>query len=306
MLRIFAHANYNFIGNRNKAFVFTGVCLLVTIISIIYHKGLNYSIDFTGGTMVQLKFQNPVMGDLGRIRSIVNGLGLGSPEVKTIGQEKDNEIQIIVKKQSEEDLVSQEIATALSKGYGENGFEIRKEEKVGPKVGGELKKGALISLLLSLAAIIIYVGMRFNFPFGVAAVLCLFHDALVTIGLFSVLNIELSLSMIAALMTIIGYSLNDTIVVFDRIRENMGGTMHKQSFEDKVNQSINQTISRTIITSVTTLLAIGTVLVIFFSSRDVVSDFALAMTFGTVMGTYSTIFIASPIVVLWNRRWPIK
>lgn len=311
MTEWFKNPNYNFIGNKNKAFIFSGILMGVTLLSLIIpiHPnrgiGLNLSIDFTGGTVIQVKFQNPVQGDLPKLRQIAGNFGYGKPEVKTIGVATDNEVQIIIKRQKDRMVSVEEVKAALQRDYPTNPFEVRRVEAVGPKVGKELGQAAFISIALALIMIIAYVGVRFSLPYGVAGVVALAHDVMVPIGLFSVLNLEVSLPFIAALLTIAGFSINDTIVIFDRIRENMGQSTTKKSYEDKVNSAVNQTLSRTIITSTTALFSVLAVAVFFFGSGDVVFDFSLAMFVGFVSGVYSTVFIASPIVVLWNRRWPI-
>jgi len=305
-MQFFKSPNIDFIGNRNKAFVFSGMLFVITIVSIIMHKGLNASIDFIGGTVVQLKFEKPIEGDLGTIRSIITELDFGSPEVKTIGSKGDNEIQIIVKKRAEGTLVGDAIKNGLKEKYGDNPFDLRREEKVGPKIGKELQRNGTIAIFLSLIVIVFYIGIRFHLPFGIAAIVALFHDVVVTIGVFSVLDAEFSLPIVAALLTIVGYSLNDTIVVFDRIRENMGGLSSKKSLNEKINTSINQCLSRTIITSMTTLVVVVTLFVFFFNSGDVLKYFSGALITGILIGTYSSIYIASPVLILWNRKWTIK
>jgi preprotein translocase subunit SecF len=309
-MQIFRKTNYNFIGNRNKALMTSGALILITLISLIYHPlrdhmGPKWSIDFVGGTLVQLKFNRPVFADLAKIRSAVEGLGFGQAEVKTVGNQ-GLEVQITVTKKEEGTLVGDEVKQTLAREYPDNPFELRRQEKVGPKIGGELQQKAILAGLLSLLAILVYIGVRFNLPFGIAAIVALFHDVIITIGVFSVFNFEISLPIIAALLTIIGYSLNDTIVVFDRIRENLGGTISRSSFEDKVNSSINQCLSRTIITSLTTFIVVATIYAFFFTSGDVLKYFAVALIAGVVVGTYSSIFIASPILVMWNKKWPLK
>ncbi len=305
-MQFFKSPNIDFIGNRNKAFVFSGILFVITIVSIIMHKGLNASIDFIGGTVVQLKFEKPIEEDLGTIRSIITELDFGSPEVKTIGGKGDNEIQIIVKERAEGTQVGDKIKNALQEKYGENPFDLRREEKVGPKIGKELQRNGTIAILLSLIVIVFYIGIRFHLPFGIAAIVALFHDVVVTIGVFSVLDAEFSLPIVAALLTIVGYSLNDTIVVFDRIRENMGGLSSKKSLNEKINTSINQCLSRTIITSMTTLAVVVTLFVFFFNSGDVLKYFSGALIVGILVGTYSSIYIASPVLILWNKKWTIK
>lgn len=305
-MQLFKTPNINFIGNRNYAFIFSGFLFAVTIGSLIIHKGPNLSIDFVGGTVVQLKFEKPIVNDLGTIRSTITELDMGQPEVKTIGKKADNEVQIIVEKKAEGTEVGDAIKEALSKVFSDNKFELRREEKVGPKIGKELQRNSTIAAVLALIIILIYIGIRFHLPFGVAAIIALFHDVVITIGVFSVFNAEFSLPIIAAILTIIGYSLNDTIVVFDRIRENLGGLSAKKSFDEKVNSSINQCLSRTIITSLTTLMVVVTIFVFFYTSGDVIKLFSGALITGVVIGTYSSIFIASPVLVLWNKKWTIK
>jgi len=308
-MQIFKSTNFNFIGSRNIAFIFSGLLILATIVSIVVQGGLNSSIDFAGGTLLQIRFEKPVDTDLAAIRLAIDKLDYGKPEIKTIGT-SGQEIQIVIKKTSKspegESLIADEIRTAIEQDYPGNSFELRRQETVGPKIGGELQKQGLIAGALSLLIIVIYVGLRFHFPFGIASIVALFHDVLITIGVFSIVGAEFSLPIIGALLTIIGYSLNDTIVVFDRIRENLGGSAVKRSFEDKVNNSINQCLSRTIITSLTTFLVVVTIFITFFHSGDVIADFALALLVGVIIGTYSSVFIASPVLVLWNKKWPIK
>lgn len=307
MMQILHNMKVNFIGNRNVAFGISGAMILITIISLFARGGLNYSIDFAGGTLIQLQFEKSILGDLGKIRSVVDGLGIGSSEIKTIGQESDNSIQITVKKKAEGTLVGDEIRDALKKAYPQNNFIVQKDDRVGPKIGSEMRTKGLWIILLSFLALIIYIGFRFSLPYGVAALLATIHDVIITIGLFSVLNLEISLTIVVALLTLAGYSMNDTIVVFDRIRENVGKatSSNKASFADKINASINQTLSRTVITSFLTFLATVVIFAVFFFTEDVIKWFALAFGFGVVIGTYSSIFVASPLVVLWNKKWPV-
>jgi preprotein translocase subunit SecF len=303
MVQFFKKTNFNFIGFSKLAIGISLAFVLVSIVFMFVHKGLNFSVDFAGGTLIQVKFEKPVRDDLGKIRSIVSDLGLGSPEVKTIGQIINNELQITVAKQeSELTNVTNIIRDALSKDYPENSFDIRRVESVGPKIGGELKRDAVIATILSLIAILIYVGFRFNLPFGVASVVPLFHDVLITLGVFIIFDLEISLTFVAAILTIVGYSLNDTIVIFDRIRENMRGGLKGKKFPELVNSSINQTLSRTINTSVTTLFVVAA---LYFIGSEAIKDFALAMLVGVIAGTYSTIYIASPILIFWHNKKPI-
>lgn len=302
MLEIVKDSKINFIGVRKIAVTISIIAIFAGIVSVALHRGLNFSIDFAGGTLVQLKFEKPVHSDLSKIRTIIASLGFGSPEVKRIGSDDQNEIQVMVRKQPDGTSVADAVKNVLTKEYSENSFEMRKVENVGPKIGSELRKNAIIASLLSLLAILIYVGFRFNIPFGVAAVIPLFHDTIITIGVFSILGREISLPFLAALLTIIGYSLNDTIVIFDRIRENIRGGLRGRAFDSVINESINQTLSRTIITSLTTLVV---VFFLFVLGSEAIKDFALALLIGIGVGTYSSVYIASPVLISWQKRWPL-
>lgn len=303
MVEIFKNTNINFLGFRKKAFIISGILIAATFASIIYYGGFNLSVDFVGGTLTIIKFEKPVQNDIGKIRGIINNLGLGSPEVKTVGTVDRNEVQITVKKKSEGSFVSDQIKSALSKEYSGNPFTIEKEERVGPKVSAELAQKALIAILLSWMAIVIYMAFRFKFPHGIAAVSGLIHDVIITTGVFTIRDAEISLSFVAAILTVIGYSLNDTIVVFDRIRENTHKGQTGKSFEDLINSSINQTLSRTIITVLTVLFVVS---LYFFLGGESTRDLSLAMLVGTIVGTYSTYFVSSPVLMYWNKKWPIK
>jgi preprotein translocase subunit SecF len=302
MMQIFKNANVDFIKYQKVAITCSLIFMVIGLIFGIIHKGVNFSIDFAGGTLVQLKFEKPVKDQLAKIRSSVNSLGFGSAEIKTIGAVENNEIQVTVTKQAEGSIVADSIRSVIAKDLPENKAEMRRVEKVGPKIGNELKTNTLIAGILSLIAILIYVSFRFKLPFAVASVIPLAHDSIVTIALFVILDKEFSLTFVAALLTIIGYSLNDTIVIFDRIRENMHGGLRGRDFTKLVNNSINQTLGRTIITSFTTII------VCFFMwilGSEAIKDFALALLFGITVGTYSTIYIASPILLYWHSKRPI-
>ncbi|MCX7725526.1 MAG: protein translocase subunit SecF [Chitinispirillaceae bacterium] len=300
MIELIKNTHIRFLRYKHIAITCSIVLIIAGIIYVIVRGGLNFSIDFKGGTLIQVKFEKPIRNDIGKIRSIITKLGYGSPEVKTVGPVENNEIQITIPKQKEGILVSEQIREALKKSY-DNPFEFRRIENVGPKIGGELKRNALIASLLSLLAILIYVGFRFNLPFGVAAVVPLFHDSLITVALFSMFGLGISLTFIAALLTIIGYSLNDTIVIFDRIRENIKAGLRGKNLEQMIDESLNQTLSRTLLTSLTTLMAIVPLFVI---GSEAIKDFSLALIIGIIVGTYSSIYIASPILVWWNKKWP--
>jgi preprotein translocase subunit SecF len=303
MIEIFKNTNYNFLGFRKKGFIISSLLILTTFGSIIYNGGFNLAVDFIGGTLTLFKFEKPIQRDIGKIREIVNGLGLGSPEVKTVGTFEKNEIQITVKKKSEGSFVADQIKAALKKQYPDNPFSLEKEERVGPKVSAELAQKALVAIILSWIAIVIYMAFRFKLPHGIAAVTALIHDTILTTGVFTVRNAEISLSFVAAILMVIGYSLNDTIVVFDRIRENTHKGLIGKSFEDLINSSINQTLSRTIITVVTTLFAVS---MYFLLGGESTRDLSFAMLVGTIIGTYSTYYVASPVLMYWNKKWPIR
>lgn len=303
MIQFFKDTNYNFVKYKAIMISISLIIIIGSFISLIFWHGPNLSIDFTGGTLLQMKFQKPVQNDIGKIRGIISDLGFGSPEIKTIGPESHNEIQITVKKKAEGTVVIDQVRAALSKSYAENPFELRRQELVGPRIGKELKTNALIAIALSLIALLVYVGFRFSLPFGVAAIVPIFHDVIIALSFYFFLGREISLATIAALLTIAGYSLNDTIVIFDRVRENLrAGGLKGKNFEALINLSVNQTLSRTIITF---LAMIFVVAALFFIGGESIRDFSLAMFVGTVAGVYSTIYIASPILIWWNKRWPI-
>jgi preprotein translocase subunit SecF len=307
MLRIFKETKIKFIEYRKWAIAFSLILTVLTFVSIGYHwvttsAPFNWSIEFVGGTLVQLKFDKQIHNEIGRVRSIVDQLGYTGSEIKMIGPEQNNELLIVVRKHAEASALGKEIREALSKAMPDNSFNVRRIEAIGPKIGGEMQSDAVIAVLMALIGIMIYVWFRFQASFGVAAVIPLFHDVIITIGFFSVLNREFSLTFIAALLTIMGFSLNDNVVIFDRIRENMRLGLKGKSFIELVNLSINQTLSRTIITSG---IAFVVVTILWLIGSETIKDFALAMMIGVVFGTYSTIYIASVLLVWWNKKWPI-
>jgi preprotein translocase SecF subunit len=304
MVQIFKNTNYNFIGARKWAVTASLIVIVTALIVMLIRNGKpNVSIDFAGGTIVQVQFEKPVHEDLGTIRKVITELGFGTPEVKTVGPVSHNEIQITVKMKTEGTSVGEEIKKVLENALPDNPFELRREELVGPKIGSELKTDAFIAIGLALIALLIYVGFRFSLPFGFAAIVPLFHDVLICLVPFFVFNIEISLATIAALLTIVGYSINDTIVIFDRIRENLrGGGLRQKNFIELANWSINQTLSRTIITSLTLFFGVG---FLYFLGGESLKDFSLVMFVGTIVGVYSTMYIACPILIWWNRKWPI-
>lgn len=302
MIEIFKSTNYNFIKYKTFAITFS-LLVIISSWTFMFIAGPNFAVDFTGGTLIQVKFKYPVQKDLGKIRVIIKDLGLGSPEVKTIGPVANNELQITVKKKSVGTTVGDQIRAALQKNYSENPFELRRQELVGPKIGSELKTNAIIAIILSIIALLIYVGVRFSLPFAFAAILPIFHDVIISLAPTFFSRGELSLSTLAALLTIAGYSLNDTIVIFDRIRENIrNNALRNKSLLEVINLSINQTLSRTIITFLAMFFVVSA---LFFFGGEAIKDFSLPMFAGTIAGVYSTVYIACPILLWWNKKWPI-
>lgn len=293
-MQIIKDTKIDFIGYRKIAITISLVLIVIGIVSLVIHGGPKYGIDFTGGTSLQLKFEKPV--NAGQIRAILSGIGLGNSEIKefAIG----NEILIRLQQQDNMEAVSNQLLDELKNKLPDNNHELRSKETVGPRIGSELRRDAIKAILISLILILIYISWRFEFKFAVGAVAALFHDVLITLGIFSLLNYEISLAVVAAFLTIVGYSLNDTIVVFDRIRENLK-VMRREEYITIFNRSINQTLSRTLLTSITTLIV---VMILFFFGGEVIHTFSFALVIGIFVGTYSSIFIASPVVVEWYLR----
>jgi len=368
-MKVFENLNIDFISKRKIAYVISGVFILLGILSLAI-RGLEFGIDFKGGTDIALKFDNPI--NIAEIRTNLEQLGLGNIEVKTFGGEtgillrtelqsipaevysdviakiknsilryepsaiisiSDSSLTAVTFKFAEINVANKIETKLQNDGYqtsrlddnniiirvgiadwieGElrstlpdNHFVIQKEDHVGPKIGSELKQDSVISVVLALLGILIYLGFRFKFVFAIGAVVALFHDVLITLGVFALLhgvipnlNLEISISVVAAFLTLVGYSINDTVIVFDRIRENI--KIHKTaSIKDNINSAINSTMRRTIITSLTTLFVVA-VLLIF--GGDVLRGFAFALTFGILVGTYSSVFVASPFVYEYVQR----
>ena len=286
---------YNFMAKKTMAIILSSAVILVGIISMITHGGLKYGIDFDGGTLVQLKFKTPpAIEDL---RDGLKTIGLGDSTIQEFGSK--NHILIRVEK-SEEKLeeIGTKVKNSLIGKFQADDILVERVEMVGPKVGKDLREKAILSIIYAIIGIVIYISWRFELQYAIAAIIALVHDVLVTVGAFSLADKEFTLVIVAAFLTIIGYSLNDTIVVFDRIRENMR-RKGKASLSDVINMSINQTLSRTILTSGTTLLV---VVALFFRGGEIIHDFSFALIVGVVVGTYSSIFIASVFLVYWEQR----
>ncbi len=380
-MQFFGETHLNFVGTRKTAFVISIALILAGLVSLAIKGGPDLSIDFEGGTLVQVRFEEPV--PIEQLRAVVANAGYDGAQIQVFGQ--PNEYLIKVEKVEESGMVSTRLLEALEKvspasnwriadvkelppdyssgfeggslvvveadtippvaeledlvraegvgivrstletstrlavnlpyqgveakaaerlrdslirGFPERNIEVRRTETVGPKIGEELKNRAWAAIVISIFGILIYITWRFQFKFAIGAIVALIHDVVITVGIFSIMNKEISLAIIAALLTIVGYSLNDTIVVFDRIRENFS-LRRKESYDRMINISINESVSRTIITSLTTLIV---VLFLLFMGGEVIRDFAFALMVGIVVGTYSSIYVASPILIEWQNR----
>ncbi|MDA8742764.1 protein translocase subunit SecF [Candidatus Pelagibacter bacterium] len=273
---------------------FNIISLILVILSLILltFKGLNYGIDFKGGTLIELRSSDNNI-NVSNLRDNLNQMDLGDVSVKKFGNDQDYLIKFENKNDSKN--IIEEIRSNLDKSFGNN-FDFRRVENVGPKVSAELLKSGVIAISVSLALMLIYIWIRFEWQFSLGAIIALFHDVIITLGLFSLLSLEINLSIIAAILTIVGYSMNDTVVIFDRVRENLRKYSDIKIFE-LTNISINETLSRTLITSITTLLALFS---IFFFGGEILKGFSLAMIFGVIFGTYSSIYIANTVLVRLN------
>jgi preprotein translocase subunit SecF len=300
-MEFFKTTNIDFQGKRRIAYIFSGTLILIGIISLIINGGPKYSIDFTGGLSMRLMFEKPVSES--EIRKALSGINLGDSEVKTIKEVGEAPDILIRVKQDKTGADTQRIVSqALEKTFTNNPYIIRSVDKVGPKIGAELRTKAILASIITLGLILIYLSWRFEFRLALGGVIAIFHDVLVTLALFSLLGLEVSMVIVAAFLTIIGYSINDSIVVFDRIRENR--KKHLQlPLEQLINLSINETLSRTIITSGVTLLV---VIMLFLLGGEVIHNFAFALLVGFIVGSYSTIYIASPILLEWPGKEKLK
>jgi preprotein translocase subunit SecF len=297
MIQIFVNAKYDFVGKRRYFYLASLALIAISILSIIAHRGLNYGIDFTGGTLIQVRYDKGVT--VGDVRRGLDDIKFGSAIIQQFGDPREYLIRL---PQSDEkpEQITPRVQAALSKAAG-GSVEIRRVEFVGPQVGRDLQVQALYAVLAGMAGILMYVAIRFDFRGGVISILAIAHDVIVTLGALSILNLEMSLSVLAALLTIVGYSINDTIVIFDRIRESRARGLRKgQTLANLVNTALNETLSRTVLTSFTTFMA---ALVLFIFGGEVLRDFAFALVVGVVMGTYSTVAAASLLVdwETWSR-----
>ena len=300
-MRFFGKTTIDFMGKRRRWYVVSASVILIGMASLFY-KGVDLGIDFLGGTELVVQFQQPV--GIGDVRSAMDKIGYGKAEIKWFGGERD--ILIRTPEQREGMTVSDQLRTGLKEHFPQNPFVVQKEDKIGPKIGKELRMDAVYAVIASLIAIWIYVWFRFNFVFGLGAVVALFHDVLVTLGLVSifdgVFSLEINQNMIAAFLTLVGLSVNDTVVIFDRIRENQK-IFKTMPLEELMNKSLNETLSRTIITSGTIFIVL---VVLLLFGGEVNRGFAFALTVGIITGTYSSIYLASATALEWVNRSKAK
>ncbi len=273
-----------------KSFNIISLILIILSFLLLVFKGLNYGVDFKGGTLIELRTTDNQI-TISKLRQSFLNMNLGDVSVKEFGNKNDFLIKFEKKSNSDKNFIGQ-IKNDLIKSIG-NSFDFRRVENVGPKVSSELLRSGIIAIALSLAAMLFYIWIRFEWQFSLGAILALFHDIIITLGVFSLFSLEINLSIVAAVLTIVGYSMNDTVVIFDRVRENLRKFSDIKIYE-LTNISINETLSRTIITSATTLLAL---LSIYFFGGEILKGFSLAMILGVIFGTYSSIYIANPVLV---------
>ncbi len=303
MFRLFDNSNFDFIGKRKLALMVT-IVIAIPGLLLLPLRGLNQSIEFTGGTIIQLKANSAEM-TTAAIRHALVSAGMENPEITTFGSE--NEFMIRTRldprtKVSEETTqrTAQAVREALGAKFGAGSYTVDRTETVGPKVGGELRRKAALAIIMSFGAVLIYLWFRFEWRFGVAAVLATVHDIISTLAFISLLNLEVSLVVVAALLLIVGYSLNDTIITFDRVRENLR-KYRRADLKEILNRSINETLPRTVLTSGTT---VGATLALLIFGGEVIRGFSWVVTWGIVIGTFSSIFIASPVLLAIEHRWP--
>lgn len=300
-MRLFANANYDFLGQRKWAY---GVSIAFSLIGllVLLIRGVNYSVEFTGGTLVQIETAQPT--DVAALRNALQERGIPNAEIQTFGTDREIAIRARVAREGSDANDTQATAEAVSQALdatlGQGNYRILRTEAVGPKVGGELRRQAVLAILMSFIAVLAYLAYRFEWRFGVAAIVATGHDIIAAIAFIGLARLEVSLFVVAGLLTIVGYSLNDTIVIFDRIRENLH-RRKRESFESILNRSINETLPRTFFTGTT---ALGSLIALSALGGDVVRPFALLMLFGVIVGTFSSIYIASPVLLAIETRWP--
>jgi preprotein translocase subunit SecF len=300
-MRLFANANYDFLSQRKWAFgislAFSAIGLIVLLI-----RGVNYSVEFTGGTLIQVETQQPA--DVGALRNALQARGIPNAEIQTFGSDREIVVRARVARAgtdaNDTQATAEAVGQALDATLGAGKYQILRTEAVGPKVGGELRQQAVLAILMSFIAVLAYLAYRFEWRFGIAAIVATAHDIIAAIAFIGLARLEVSLFVVAGLLTIVGYSLNDTIVIFDRIRENLH-LRKREGLGSILNRSINETLPRTFFTGTT---ALGSLLALSILGGDVVRPFALLMLFGVIVGTFSSIYIASPVLLAIETRWP--
>ncbi len=294
MLEILGKTNFDFMGKRKIAFLFSGVMVLLGLIAVVQiaRGSANLGIDFAGGTAVQLKFEQPIRID--EARQALDANGVSNAELQEFGQE--NKLLVRVKASTTiEEKTAERVMAVFTKDFPNNKFVVDASTEIGPTIGKKLQEDALIAVVISFVGIILYIAMRFELRFGVAAALATFHDVLAVLGAFYVLDKEITLLVVTALLTLAGYSMTDTVVVFDRIRENLR-LRRRESEEATINGAVNQVLSRTIVTSLTVVLVL---IPLTLAGGEVLHDFSLALLWGVIFGTYSSVFVASPLLLVW-------
>jgi preprotein translocase subunit SecF len=305
MFRIIRETNIDFIGSRRKAFVFSGLLILLGLFAfaMIMLDKANMGIDFAGGTMLQGNFDNPI--NIANLRDAVTGQGFPEASIQELQRHNVPNSYMIRVKETEagEEKAVDKLVSIIKERFPDHEFHKDSEHTIGPAVGASLKNSARWAVLISVIGMLIYIGLRFDLRSGVAATVATFHDVLAVLGIFFLLDKEITLLVVTALLTLAGYSLTDTVVVYDRIRENLKKFRKRGEFIGTVNRSINEVLSRTIMTSISSLIV---VVALFLFGGEVVHDFSLALIIGIVVGTYSSVFVASPIVVEWEAKHPMR
>jgi preprotein translocase subunit SecF len=296
MIELFKDIKVDWLGKRKLFLAISGSIMLLGLVSLVAKRGFEYGVDFKGGTIVQVQFKEKP--DIEKIRQLLRENGAPDSQPQGVGGQHPNDVIIEFQGAKDEETSTGRsvIFNALNKGFAGQ-FELRSSTSIGPKVGNDLKRQAVFATLYALGGILIYIAFRFEWIYGAAAVFAVFHDTLVTLGLFSIFHREINLTVIAALLTLVGYSVNDTIVVFDRVRENLK-IRRRDDLETIMNDSINQTLSRTILSSGLTFIS---VLALFIFGGEIINHFAFAMVIGIVIGTYSSVAIAAPLVLVYTN-----
>ena len=302
MLRIFHNTTYDFIRWWKVALGITLAFIVLGVGSLLI-KGVNYSIEFTGGTLMQLQFKTPP--DAGQIRGALDAAGFRDAEIQQFGSTSDFTLRVqgtseVAAQEAGAERISQRVNAILAQRFGANNVAIVRTEAVGPRVGSELRRNALLAILLSFVVTLVYLAIRFEWRFGLAAIIATGHDVFTTLAFLKLMHLEVSLTVVAALLTVLGYSLNDTIIIFDRVRENLRKG-RKESLYDVLNRSINETLPRSILTHAT---ATAATLALLIFAGEVIRPFAWVMLFGIVTGTFSSIYIASPVLLWIERKYP--